>query len=140
MRIPVRAWCLVAGVTAACGTGGDRANPPPDTLLRKVFAGVPLIPGGAVGNVSGEGDAAQAILRVPRPPDSVATWYRRELLAHDWTIVSDTRARTGTITLHASDPDQRPLWLVIDRDQTPGWTQVTVVGAVPGMRRDTVND
>jgi hypothetical protein len=134
MRTPLLAWVLAATALAGCGTGGDAANPPPDSLLRKVFAGIPLMPGGAVGNVTGEGDAAQAMLRAARPPDSVATWYRRELLARGWTIVSDARGRDGTVTLHATDPGGRPIWLLISRDAPGAGTLMTVVGAVPDTK------
>jgi hypothetical protein len=135
MRTPLLAWVLTVTALAGCGPGGDAASTPPDSLLRKVFAGIPLIPGGAVGNVTGEADAAQATLRVARPPDSVASWYRRELLARSWTIVSDVRSGDGTVTLHATDPANRPIWLLINRDAPGAGALVTVVGAVPDTTR-----
>jgi hypothetical protein len=130
-------WLLTATLLAGCGGGDDTAGTPPDSLLRQVFAGVPLIPDGVVGNVTGEGTAAQAMVRVPRPPESVATWYRRELLARRWTIVSDARTGDGAVTLHATDPDRRPIWLIIGPDPPGAGTLVTVVGAVPGAGDDT---
>jgi hypothetical protein len=126
-----RITVLVAAGLAGCGGGGDERGVA-DSLIVRAFARVPLFPGAGISEVSGEGEAARATLHIRRPADSVAAWYRRALLASDWSIVSDVRTPDGVVTLHATDRNRRPIWLLVG-SQGSG-TVVTVVGAVPAAR------
>ena len=128
---------FVATLLAGCAADGD-ADSRSDSLIAQAFAGIPLFPGAGISDIAGEGEAASATLHVNRSPDSVAAWYRRSLLARRWTIVSDVRTPDSTITLHATDPGRRPIWLLISRDAPTAGTLVTVVGAVPAAEPDSV--
>jgi hypothetical protein len=121
---------LAAGMAvSACGSEERPGPDPADSLVFLALSGIPLMPGAQVGDVGGEGGTGTASLHIRRPPDSVATWYRRALIQRRWSIVSDVRTPDGTVTLHATDARQRPIWLLIG-SEGPG-TLVRVVGAVP---------
>jgi hypothetical protein len=129
MRSRAPTILLATLALAGCDPEPEPDRSPPASLIRQVFSGIPLIPGAAIGGVQGEGEAAQATVSVPQPPDTVAAWYRRALLAGGWTIAGDVRTADGVITLHATDRAGRPIWLLIGG---PGpTTTMTVVGAVP---------
>jgi hypothetical protein len=126
----VVAAVLAAGMAAAaCGTGEPRAREASESVTFQALAGIPLMPGALIGDVSGEGQTGQASLHIRRPPDSVASWYRRALIQRRWTIVSDVRTPDGVVNLHATDPRQRPIWLLIGSEGAG--TVVRVIGVVP---------
>jgi hypothetical protein len=127
---------LGGALVSACGErrGGDGAGPR-DSIALGALVDVPLYPGAAIGDIGGSGETAQATLTIAGPRDSVAAWYRRQLLGRGWTMVNDARAPDGTITLHATRPDGRPLWVMVGQDAPTAPTTVTVVGAVPDSTR-----
>lgn len=125
----------VALAAAACDSGPAKPREASESLAFRAFAGVPLMPGALIGDVRGEGQAAQASLHLRYPTDSVATWYRRALLQRHWTIVNDMRTSGGVINLHARDSNHRSIWLLISSEGSG--TVVTVVGAVPEAGKDT---
>jgi len=119
---------LCAGLLllCACGErppGGDAPADEP-AVSPEIFAGLPVLPGSRL--AGGSGSAAEAVVAVPVPADSVARFYRRILADRDWDIRGDATAPDGEVTLHARSPEGRPIWILI-RPAGSGGAQVSVI-------------
>lgn len=134
MRPPLLASLLAVAALVGCGDrpAGERSTER-DSMALDALIGVPLLPGARIADIGGTGPTARVELSASAPVDTVATWYRRALLARGWTLASDVTTRDGAVTLHATGPGDRRLWLIIGPDSASAGTIVTVVGAV----RDT---
>jgi hypothetical protein len=86
-----------------------KATPPRPHFL----ADVPIMPTSIVTDTTGAVDAEHRGLAVQRPMDSVAAYYRRELAARGWRLLSDV-SDTARVTLFLQRPD-RSLWVQIHR-------------------------
>ena len=138
MKTPL-ALALCAALAAGCA-GGDGASRQDTTTARRppVLAGVPLYTGSRVLDTTGTSDAAMLTVSVPARPDSVAAFYRRELVGGGWRIVGD-RQEDGGVDLFA-ERDGPPLWVQVRPGRLVGSSRVTLIGAVGGAapRGDSV--
>ena len=117
---------LCAALAAGCTGGGEESAPPARTP--PVLAGVPVYQGSEVVDTSGTAEAARATVLIPAVPDSVAAFYRRELVAGGWRIVGDAPQGGGT-DIHAVR-DGPPLWVQIRPGPQAGTTLCSLIGAV----------
>ena len=118
------------GVTVLCAAcGGDTVprNAPPSLIND-----APVPPGAArISSIEGA-EAVEAVYRAQFPSDSVAAWYRRWFLQHQWRITGDNRLPDGMVVLHAEGPG-KPLWLMIRPEG--GGTTFSVMAAEPGAAK-----
>jgi hypothetical protein len=129
---------ILLAVLALTACGGDA--PPPDQVAAnraatRTLADAPLMTGSQMISSNVGQDAAQAVVTVPFGPDSVANWYRQDLVNKKWNIVGDAKMADGSVSLHASR-NGTPLWIII-RGTGVASSQVTLVGAVPDSTADT---
>ena len=134
-------WLLVGTLLGTLTVGACGGNsPPPDQVAahraaNTALRGVPLIPGAKLTSSEIGADAIQTMLTVELGPDSVADWYRQQLVNGKWDIVGDATMADGSISLHASR-NGPPLWILIKGTGVAS-SQVTLVGAVPDSTADT---
>jgi hypothetical protein len=95
-----------------------------------LLAGVPIPDVARVLDTTGTADAARIVLSIAWPPDSVASFYRRELPKVGFRIVGDLADSTG-IDLYAQR-DGPPLWIQVRPGRQPNTAEYTVIGAVGG--------
>ena len=128
-RFPLILAIAILLLHAGCGDAPRESAAtvePPIEALR----GVPIFPLSLEVTQTGTADALEASFTVLAPPDSVASWYRTQLLDGVWRLVGDVRAPDGTITLHAQR-DGPPLWVIIQRSTAgQGGTVYRLIGAV----------
>jgi hypothetical protein len=110
MATRVFGFLLLAAAAAACARsdGGAAKAPgtPPDYL-----AGIPMVPRSIVNDTSSAPGVQHRGMLVQRPMDSVVAFYRRELMAQGWQVMSDV-ADTGQVSLLLQHGD-RSLWVQI---------------------------
>lgn len=134
-------WLLVGTLLGTLTVGACGGNSPsPDQVAAhraatKALRGAPLIPGAKLVSTEIGRDAIQTVLTVELGPDSVADWYRKQLVNGNWDIVGDATMADSSISLHASR-NGPPLWIVIKGTGIAS-SQVTLVGAVPDSTADT---
>jgi hypothetical protein len=132
MRRSLRLGVFCALLTTQTGCGdrppadGTPPVPPADepAPTPELFFGLPVIPGSRI--VAGSAGAAQAMIRVPLPADSLARVYRRVLVKQSWEIRGDATAADGSVTLHARSAEGRPMWIMI-RPLGPGQSEVSLI-------------
>jgi hypothetical protein len=109
--LPSLAACLI--VLASCGDRLPSHDAPPEApvVSPEIFAGLPLLPGSRM--AGGSANAAEAVVAVPVPADSVARFYRRVLADRFWDLRGDATDRDGQITLYARSPEGRPMWIIV---------------------------
>ena len=99
------------------------AVPGPDPKP-EMFFGLPVVPGSRI--VAGTDGAAEALIQVSLPADSLARVYRRVLVKQSWEIRGDATAADGSVTLHARSAEGRPIWIMI-RPLGPGHSEVSLI-------------
>jgi hypothetical protein len=114
-----------------------RDEPPTPPRLSEAIPNIPLPPQAVYVSRSGGADALQLTFRSALSPDTVAGYYRQVLSRGEWSLVSDTRTREGTIALYAERAGKPPLWVSIMRDGASTGTLLNIAGAVP---RDSTAD
>ena len=123
-------FCALLTIQAGCGdqppADGTPPVPPADELppTPEMFFGLPVIPGSRI--VAGGAGAAEALIQVPLPADSLARVYRRVLVQQSWEIRGDATAADGSVTLHARSAEGRPTWIMI-RPLGPGQSEVSLI-------------
>jgi hypothetical protein len=130
----LRLALLAVLVVAACGDQAasdtaEGAGPAEEVASPEIFEGLPVLPGSRL--MGGSADAAEAVVDVPVTVDSVARWYRRVLLERSWAIRGDATAADRSVTLHATSPEGRPIWIMM-RPLADGTTaRVSVIATRP---------
>ncbi len=120
---------IAALLQPGCGDADSErqsAPAPPIAALRDV----PVFPVSIEVTHAGTADALEAAFHVAAVPDSVASWYRRQLLGAGWRLVGDMRAPDGATTLHAQR-DGPPLWIIIRPRVSGSGTEYRLIGALP---------
>ncbi len=125
--------------TLTLGACGGNA-PPPDQVAAhraatKALRGAPLIPGAKLASTEIGSDAIQTVFTVDLGPDSVADWYRKQLVDAKWNIVGDATMADSSISLHATR-NGPPLWVMIQGTGVAS-SRLTLIGAVPDSTADT---
>ncbi|MSR06711.1 MAG: hypothetical protein EXR93_06580 [Gemmatimonadetes bacterium] len=113
-------------LVSACGS-----EPPPKSAPASLVSDAPVPPGAARISSSEGTEAVEAVYRAQYPSDSVAAWYRRWFLEHQWRITGDNRLPDGMVVLHAEGP-AKPLWLMIRPEG--GGTSFSVMTAEPAPK------
>ena len=72
---------------------------------------------------NGSEDALSITVRTPEKLEEVAEFYRNLLTRDPWMIESDTRDRSGVVTLYATRKGP-PIWVRISPDTAYNATQV----------------
>jgi hypothetical protein len=122
------------------GCGSDSPQPkPPDTFA--VFPNLPLPPNSKFVSRAGSADALQLTLFSSSKADAVTEYYRNQLSAGKWRLVSDVKTPDGSVALYA-EQDGPPLWVRIWPTSDSAGTMVELAGALvgKGMGKPTGTD
>ncbi len=111
MRSPIFAVLSLAAL-AAC-TRADTASRAPAPPRPAYLAGVPRIPASLLSDTTGTATVQHQVLVLQAPYDSVLAFYRRELPARGWAVMSDV-ADTALASLYLQR-DSVALWVQIHR-------------------------
>jgi hypothetical protein len=103
---------LLAAAAAACAKSGSKAA---HAARPNWLADVPSFNNSTIEDTTGSPDAQHVVLRVPKPIDSVAAFYRSNLPAMGWRILGDVAD-----TIHVS--------LYLERGGLPMWIQIEAQG------------
>ncbi len=139
---PVRAATLALACAALAGTAlagcGDEPPPPPVKLpaISAALPNIPLPPGAELVAREGSADAIQLTLHSTADVAHVADYYRSVFTKGGWKLVSDVKARDGTVSLYA-EQNGPPLWVRVVGDSTGRGSVVQLAGAVVTPRDTT---
>jgi hypothetical protein len=122
-----RIWLsIAAAVLISC----ESEPPPPKTpAFGKAFSHLPLPPKPEVVSRTGSADALQLTVYSPTQIEWITDYYRSALTKGDWRLVSDTKARDGSIALYA-EHNGPPLWVRIWKAKDRPGTMIQLTGAV----------
>lgn len=118
--------------------GCERPNsgPPPSYVAAaKAFADLVHPPGSQLLSTAAGTEAAEANYTNPAPPDSIAAWYRRELVKRGFELERESVRGDGSIVIYARKQREHPLWVTVRPAVGGPGTSFTLVGVVPA---DTV--
>jgi hypothetical protein len=127
VKTPLLLSAATLVLMAACVAKDDTGKP---ARTPAVLAGVPIPDVAQVLDTTGTADAAQVVLAIAWPPDSVAAFYRRELPKLGFRIVSDVPDSAGIDLL--AQRNGPPLWIRVRPGRRTGTTEYTLIGAVGG--------
>lgn len=132
----LRASLLSLGAVLLIGCGD--APPPPVKLppFSEALPTVPLPPGAELVSREGSSDAIQVTLRSNQDVAHVADYYRGVFTRGGWRLVSDIKARDGTVSLYA-EQNGPPLWVRVYGDSSGAGSLVQLAGAVVKPRDST---
>jgi hypothetical protein len=90
---------------------------------------------------AGSADALQLTLFSSSKADAVTEYYRNQLSAGKWRLVSDVKTPDGSVALYA-EQDGPPLWVRIWPTSDSAGTMVELAGALvgKGMGKPTGTD
>ncbi|HYK10813.1 MAG TPA: hypothetical protein VEV39_08445 [Gemmatimonadales bacterium] len=132
-----RAWLLIL-VAAVVGTACHRPSEVSRHTIAQSLRGVMVYPRSALVDMSSGDSAGQMTLSSPDAPDTVATWFRANLLLNDWTLETDAKQTDGSIQMYAERKHQ-PLWITIQRASGAAGSSYTVTGAITGSSDSTAD-
>lgn len=112
----------------ACGEPSLRDVPAADRPPTQALAGIPVPPTAAAVSTNGMGNSIEISLIEAMSPDSVAEYYRVNLLALGWDLRVDSRLPDGGVSLHAVLGD-RPVWVMI-YPRRPSGSRFNVIAGV----------
>lgn len=106
--------------------------------IAQSLKGVLVYPRSALVDMSSGDSAGQLTLSSPDAPDTVAGWFRANLLLNNWTLQSDAKQQDGSIQMYAERAHQ-PLWINIQRASGAPGSSYTVTGAITGSVDSTAD-
>lgn len=129
MKTPLLLAAAALLALAACVAKDDAGKP---VRTPPVLAGVPIPNFAVVVDTVSTGDAAQVVLAIAWPPESVAAFYRRELPKAGFRVVGDlTDSARTDLYAQRSGP---PLWVQVRHGRRPNTSEFTIIGAVGGAK------
>jgi hypothetical protein len=110
---------------AAC----ERRDNPAQSRARAAEAlrGVLAYPQSSLISASAGSEAAELLLSSTASVDEIAGWYRQALPLNKWEIKTDSKNRTGTVTIYA-EQEKRPLWITLDPSSGGTGTTYRLIG------------
>jgi hypothetical protein len=125
----------VIGLLAACSAEPAEERVP-DRPATAVLAGVPVFPLSTPAATDGTSEALAQLYLSAFAVDTVASWYRRNLLRLGWEILSDHRAPDRSVTLVAQRGGS-PIWVMINPrpDGTTAYRLIGVTDSASAGRR-----
>ena len=117
---------LAVAITAACER---RRAPDPRPMVRQALRGVLVYPQSMQISMAAGEEAAQVTLTTMDSIGRVASWFRRTLMANQWTLESDVTGNDGSVSI-AVLRGKRPLWITLRPNSGGPGTTYTIIGAV----------
>lgn len=102
-----------------------------------VMQGAPLFyPSRAIAR-HGSATTVETVYHAAVPADSIADWYRDQILSRGWEIVGDVPDPEGNIVLHVRR-DGPPLWVIIRSLANADSSEFRLIGAAPDTTADSI--
>lgn len=118
---------VMIGLATACGEPALQ-DQTAERLPIHALAGLPLPPGAGAVSTAGSGNTVEITLVSDASADSIASFYRSQLLGLGWDLRVDSRLPDGGINLHAVLGD-RPVWILVYARQ-PAGSRFSVIAGV----------
>lgn len=135
----MRRPCLLLLMTTIALTACERRVPVSRHTIAQSLKGVLVYPRSSLVDMASGDSAGQLTLSSPDGPDTVATWFRQNLILNHWDLQNDARQPDGSILIYAERSTQ-PLWISIHAATGGPGTTFTVTGAITGSSDTTRTD